>query len=88
MALEDAAVLAQTLQSRHAFQYYEDARRQRVEALVAYAASIDKQKRVARSRFAVMMRDLMLPMFLRKAARDHSTDWIFDYDVRRTSGDR
>jgi 2-polyprenyl-6-methoxyphenol hydroxylase-like FAD-dependent oxidoreductase len=88
MALEDAAVLANTLRAGGSFQQYEDARRERVEALVAYAAGIDKQKRVSRSRFAVMMRDLMLPMFLRKAARDHSTDWIFDYDVTRTSGDR
>lgn len=88
MALEDAAVLASALRDEddaaRAFAAYEDARRDRVETLVAYAAGIDKQKRVARSRVAVALRDLMLPVFLRKAAGDRSTDWIYDYDVRWT----
>ena len=52
-----------------------------MEALVAYAAGIDKQKRVAKSRLAVAMRDLMLPLFLRKAADDHGTDWIYDFEA-------
>jgi 2-polyprenyl-6-methoxyphenol hydroxylase-like FAD-dependent oxidoreductase len=84
LALEDAVVLANELRqgdAQQAFQRYEAARRARAEKLVAYAAAIDKQKRVARSRIAVTIRDLMLPIFLRKAADDHSSDWIFDYDV-------
>ncbi|MFF0270468.1 FAD-dependent oxidoreductase [Kribbella sp. NPDC004536] len=84
MALEDAAVLAKELQANDfpkAFQQYEAARRPRAEALVAYATGIDKQKRVSKSRIAVAIRDLMLPIFLRKAAGDHSTDWIFDYEA-------
>ncbi|MBM7520040.1 FAD-dependent monooxygenase [Nocardioides nitrophenolicus] len=85
MALEDAIVLASSLRADPdpavAFTAYEDARRARAEALVAYAAGIDKQKRVARSRVAIAMRDLMLPIFLRKAGSDRRTDWIFDYDV-------
>ncbi|MDX2969639.1 FAD-dependent oxidoreductase [Kribbella solani] len=82
MALEDAVVLANHLsEPKHDFQAYEDARRDRAEKLVAYAAGIDKQKRVSKSRLSVAIRDLMLPIFLRKAGADHRNDWIFDYDV-------
>lgn len=85
MALEDAVVLASRLREEPdpatAFASYEGDRRDRVEALVAYAAGIDKQKRVAKSRLAVAMRDLMLPVFLRRAAGDRSTDWIFDFEA-------
>ena len=89
LALEDAVALAAALRDERgdgdglatAFRAYEGARRARAEAVVAYATGIDKQKRVATSRIAVAMRDLMLPVFLRRAARDRSTDWIFDHEV-------
>ncbi|RNL62472.1 FAD-dependent monooxygenase [Nocardioides marmoriginsengisoli] len=85
LALEDAFVLARALRDRKtpeaAFATYEEARRQRAEAVVACAAGIDKQKRVTKSRIGVALRDAMLPMFLRRAGSDARHDWIYDYDV-------
>lgn len=83
LALEDAACLASNLRDHatpeSAFAAYEGARRNRVEEVVAYAAAIDKQKRVTTSRVGIALRDAMLPMFLRKAAGDSRNDWIYDH---------
>jgi len=83
LALEDAAVLADRLRSadepQAAFAGYEAARRDRAERIVAYAAAIDQQKRVARGRLGIAIRDAMLPMFLRRAAGDTRNDWVYDY---------
>ena len=85
LALEDAVVLATHLRdhstSDAAFSAYEHARRDRAEAVVAYAAAIDKQKRVTTSRVGIAIRDAMLPLFLRKVAGDARHDWIYDYAV-------
>lgn len=85
LALEDAIVLATSLRDHaspeDAFTAYEKARRPRAEAMVAYAAAIDKQKRVTTSRVGIAIRDAMLPMFLRKAAGDARHDWIYDHAV-------
>ena len=84
LALEDAAVLADCLTSHgdrptDAFAAYEAERRARVERVVAYAAAIDKQKRVTTSRLGVAIRDALLPHFLRRVAADTRQDWVFDY---------
>ena len=85
LALEDAVVLATDLRDHStpeaAFAAYERARRERAEAVVAYAAAIDKQKRVTTSRLGIAIRDAMLPVFLRKVARDTRHDWLYDYAV-------
>lgn len=98
LALEDAAVLAAELHEQvdnadpadlaAAFAGYQSKRRARAEAVVAYATSIDKQKRVTTSRVGVAIRDAMLPLFLRKAAGDARHDWIFDYAVPWRSGEQ
>jgi 2-polyprenyl-6-methoxyphenol hydroxylase-like FAD-dependent oxidoreductase len=89
LALEDAVVLATSLRGhagpREAFAAYEKARRQRAEAVVAYAARIDKQKRVAKGRVGVALRDALLPIFLRKAARDARNDWVYAFEVPETA---
>ncbi len=85
LALEDAVVLANCLRSlgHHgsAFTAYEEDRRERVEAITAYAKTIDAQKRVTSSRVGMAVRDALLPFFLRKAANDKRHDWIHDYTV-------
>lgn len=85
LALEDAVSLATGLRDHAtpdaAFAAYERARRDRAEAVVAYAAAIDKQKRVTSNRVGIAIRDAMLPMFLRKAAGDARHDWIYDHAV-------
>lgn len=63
-----------------AFAAYESDRRERAEKLVAYAAKIDKQKRITTGRLGIAIRDALLPMFLRRAAGDHSSDWVFEFD--------
>ena len=84
LALEDAAVLADCLAAHEgrpgdAFAAYASERRARVERVVAYAAAIDKQKRVTRSRLGIAIRDAVLPHFLRRMAADTRQDWVFDY---------
>lgn len=85
LALEDAVVLATHLRAggghKEAFAAYEAARRERAERIVAYAAAIDKQKRVTKGRIGIAFRDAMLPMFLRKAAGDTRHDWIYDFQM-------
>jgi prepilin-type processing-associated H-X9-DG protein len=85
LALEDALVLATTLKDHatpeQAFEVYESARRKRAERVVAYATAINKHKRVTTNRIAIRIRDAMLPMFLRRAARDARHDWLYDYHV-------
>ncbi|GAT73634.1 FAD-binding protein [Microbacterium sp. HM58-2] len=82
LALEDAAALAASL-DRHAdheagFAAFEASRRERAERVVAYAAAIDRQKKAGGSRIAGVLRDLLLPLFLRNATKDTRYDWVFE----------
>lgn len=85
MALEDAASLASALISEpaygQAFAKFQSDRQRRTEKVVAYAAGIDRQKKVSGNRVAGAIRDLMLPLFLRNATKDTRYDWVFDYQL-------
>ncbi len=86
LALEDAITLARCLRDRTdhraAFAEYQRLRQPRAEAVVGYARSVDRRKRVTRSRLGIAIRDAMLPMFLRKARDDTRNDWLYDHEVR------
>ncbi len=83
LALEDAVALARCLtheeKPQDAFQAYESSRRERVEQVVAYAASIGDQKKVTTTWVGTALRDALLPFVLRKATSDDSHNWIYDY---------
>lgn len=85
LALEDAQLLAQTLRDSPdpaaAFTLFHRLRHDRAEAVVAYARKISDQKKTSSSRLAMGLRDLMLPIFLRKAASDTTQNWLYDYQV-------
>jgi 2-polyprenyl-6-methoxyphenol hydroxylase-like FAD-dependent oxidoreductase len=85
LALEDAIVLAKCLRdlaaSQEAFVAYQRIRQPRVELVVSYAQKINKHKRISRNPLAVLARDAVLPMFLRKAASDTSNRWLYDHHV-------
>lgn len=82
LALEDASALAAALGAHSdfaaAFASFETSRRARAEKIVAYAASIDRQKKTSGNPIAVAFRDALLPLFLRNATRDTRYDWVFD----------
>lgn len=90
LALEDAAVLALCLrdESDHnrAFAHYESLRRRRAEDVVAYARAISRQKTVTSSKIAVMVRDALLPIFLRGAMRDTRNNHLYNHVI--TGGDQ
>ena len=90
LALEDAASLAAALgrydDHERAFAAFQSDRQERVERVVAYAAAIDRQKKTSGNRFAVAIRDLLLPLFLRNATRDTRYDWVFDYALPEAAG--
>ena len=86
MAAEDVAVLAKCLaESRDpsgAFASFTSLRRDRVERVVAYGAAMNSKK--IPGPIGRVFRDLMLPIFLRRVARqaaDGALDWLFDYDL-------
>lgn len=85
LALEDTAVLATCLRDEpdheRAFARYESIRRRRAEEVVAYARAISRQKTVTSSKFAVMVRDALLPLFLRGAMRDTRNDHLYNHVV-------
>lgn len=85
LALEDAATLAGCLRREAdpgtAFAEYERLRRPRVEAVVAYARKLGRQKQGGSSRFATAVRDVMLPIFLRNATRDTRNNHLYAYRV-------
>lgn len=89
LALEDAQLLAQTLRDTDrpaaAFDLFYRLRHARAEAVVAYARTIRDQKMTSTSRLAMVVRDLMLPIFLRKAASDTTQNWLYDYHVDWTT---
>jgi FAD-dependent urate hydroxylase len=85
MAIEDAVVLAKCLRDlpdvSRAFAAYEQLRRERVERVVAQGARSSSGK--AAGRIARVLRDLMLPVFLKRAAGSGQTSlaWMYGYHV-------
>jgi FAD-dependent urate hydroxylase len=85
MAIEDAVVLAKCLRDlpdiRHALAAYERLRRERVERVVAQGARSSSGK--AAGRIARVLRDLMLPMILKRVASsgESSLAWMYGYHV-------
>ncbi|WP_067245627.1 FAD-dependent oxidoreductase [Microbacterium resistens] len=85
LALEDAATLALCLRDdpdhERAFARYQAQRQPRAEEVVAYASAISKQKKVTSSRLAILMRDALLPLFLRGAMRDTRNNHLYNHTV-------
>jgi FAD-dependent urate hydroxylase len=83
LAMEDAVTLAQCLRdlpdARSAFVAYEEMRRPRVERIVAWAARMNSNK--APGRLGRALRDLVLPMILRRQGSADSQRWIFDHHI-------
>jgi FAD-dependent urate hydroxylase len=85
MAIEDAVVLAKCLRDlpdiEQAFAAYEQLRRERVEHIVAQGARSSSGK--AAGPIARVLRDLMLPVILKRAARsgERSLAWVHNYHI-------
>lgn len=85
MAIEDAVVLAKCLRDlpdlSRAFAAYEQLRRERVERVVAQGARSSSGK--AAGPIVRVLRDLMLPVFLKRAAGSGQTSlaWVYGYHV-------
>jgi len=85
MAIEDAVVLAKSLRDlpdiQQAFATYERLRRGRVERVVAHGARSSSGK--AAGPVARVLRDLMLPVFLKRAAGsgEKSLAWMYNHHV-------
>jgi 2-polyprenyl-6-methoxyphenol hydroxylase-like FAD-dependent oxidoreductase len=83
IAMEDGVVLANCLRDApsvsEAFAMYERLRRQRVERIVATGARGSSAK--APGPIGRVLRDLMVPIFLRVFANERAMRWIFDYQV-------
>jgi 2-polyprenyl-6-methoxyphenol hydroxylase-like FAD-dependent oxidoreductase len=83
IAMEDGIVLAKCLRDApsvsDAFATYEGLRRQRVERIVATGARGSSAK--APGPVGRVLRDLMVPIFLRVFANERAMRWIFAYQV-------
>jgi FAD-dependent urate hydroxylase len=85
MAIEDAVVLAKCLRDlpdiQQAFAAYEQLRRQRVERVVAQGARSSSDK--AAGPIARVLRDLMLPVVLKRVASsgERSLAWMYSYHI-------
>ena len=85
MAIEDAVMLAKCLRDlpdiQQAFAAYEQLRRQRVERVVAQGARSSSDK--AAGPIARVVRDLMLPVVLKRAASsgERSLAWMYSYHI-------
>jgi 2-polyprenyl-6-methoxyphenol hydroxylase-like FAD-dependent oxidoreductase len=86
MAIEDAVVLAGRLREHaaipDALAAYEQRRRARVERVVAHGARVGSTK--IAGPLGRVIRDLMLPLFLRRAAREQgsrSMAWLFEHQA-------
>jgi 2-polyprenyl-6-methoxyphenol hydroxylase-like FAD-dependent oxidoreductase len=83
MAVEDAVVLARCLrdlpETGQAFAAYERLRRGRVEKIVAHGARTSNSK--AAGPVGRALRDLMMPMILKRVARGGSLAWMHDYHI-------
>jgi FAD-dependent urate hydroxylase len=83
MAIEDAVVLARCLRDMpdvpQAFMAYERLRRARVERIVAHGARTSNSK--AAGPVGRVLRDLMMPMVLKRVANGGSLAWMHDYHI-------
>jgi FAD-dependent urate hydroxylase len=83
MAFEDAVVLARCLRDAStpeaAFVAYEEARRARVERVVAYSRRLGGTKTAGP--VARWFRDLTMPIGLRFAASEKSQAWLYRYHI-------
>ena len=83
MAIEDAVVLARCLRdlpdSGQAFAAYERLRRARVERIVAHGARTSNSK--AAGPVVRVLRDLMMPLILKRVASGESLAWMHDYHI-------
>jgi 2-polyprenyl-6-methoxyphenol hydroxylase-like FAD-dependent oxidoreductase len=83
MAIEDAVVLARCLRdlpdTGRAFAAYERLRRKRVERIVAHGARTSNNK--AAGPVGRVIRDLMMPMILKRVANGGSLAWMHDYSI-------
>lgn len=83
LAIEDALVLAKCLRDlpghEAAFARFEALRRPRAERVVAYSARISSSK--AAGPVARVFRDLMMPIFLKRAASAESLAWMYRHHV-------
>ncbi len=83
MAIEDAVVLARCLRDlpdiSRAFAVYERLRRRRVERIVAHGARTSNSK--AAGPVARVIRDMMMPMILKRVANGGSLTWMHDYHI-------
>jgi 2-polyprenyl-6-methoxyphenol hydroxylase-like FAD-dependent oxidoreductase len=83
MAVEDAVVLARCLRdlpdTGRAFAAYERLRRGRVERIVAHGARTSNSK--AAGPLGRALRDLMLPMILKRVASGGSLAWMHDHHI-------
>jgi FAD-dependent urate hydroxylase len=85
MAIEDAVVLAKCLRDlpniQQAFATFDQLRRERVERVVAQGARSSSGK--AAGPIARVLRDLMLPLILKRVASgsEKSFAWLYDYHI-------
>jgi 2-polyprenyl-6-methoxyphenol hydroxylase-like FAD-dependent oxidoreductase len=83
MAIEDAVVLGKCLRDlpspAAAFAAFERARRQRVERVVAQGKRNGTGK--APGPAGALLRDLMMPAFMRMMAKRDPMGWMFDYRI-------
>jgi len=83
MAIEDGVVLARCLRDLpdvpQAFAAYERLRRRRVERIVAHGARTSNSK--AAGPVARVIRDMMMPMILKRVANGGSLSWMHDYHI-------
>jgi FAD-dependent urate hydroxylase len=84
LAMEDALVLARCLRdlqdTGRAFAAYERLRRRRAERIVAYSHRIGRSKTISNP-IGVWIRDLVLPLALRRFANPAAHAWIYTYHV-------
>lgn len=83
LAMEDGVVLAQCLRDLHdtraAFAAYERLRRPRVERIVARAARMNSSK--APGAVGRVLRDLVLPVILKRYGSAEAQGWIFNHHI-------
>lgn len=83
MAIEDAIVLATCLRdipdSGQAFARFRQLRRERVERVVRYGKRSGDGK--AQGLVRAWVRDLVLPVIMRRMTASHSLDWMYDYRI-------
>lgn len=87
MAIEDAIVLAKCLRdvpdTAAAFASFKRLRQERVERVVKYGKRSGDGK--AQGRFGAMIRDLVLPVIVRRMATSNSLSWMYDYRIDWTA---